>query len=50
MKDLIDLSKEILRLPSIIGTPEDSDLISGTSVGDPIFAGIIGTLIFSQKY
>lgn len=50
MKDLIDLSKEILRLPSIIGTPEDSDLISGTSIGDPIFAGIIGTLILSQRY
>jgi hypothetical protein len=34
----------------MIGTPEDSDFISGTSIGDPIFAGIIGTLLLSQKY
>lgn len=49
-KDLNELAKEVLRLPSMIGTPEDSDLISGTSISDPIFAGIIGTLLLSQKY
>ncbi|MDD5197770.1 MAG: cell division protein FtsA [Candidatus Gracilibacteria bacterium] len=49
-RDLNDLAKEVLRLPSMIGTPEDSDFISGTSIGDPIFAGIIGTLLLSQKY
>lgn len=50
MRGILDLSKEILRLPSSIGIPEDSDLISGTSIGDPLFAGIIGTLLLSQKY
>ena len=49
-RDLNDLAKEVLRLPSMIGTPDDSDFISGTSIGDPIFAGIIGTLLLSQKY
>lgn len=49
-RDLNDLAKEVLRLPSMIGTPEDSDFISGTSIGDPMFAGIIGTLLLSQKY
>lgn len=49
-RDLNELAKEVLRLPSMIGTPEDSDFISGTSIGDPIFAGIIGTLLLSQKY
>lgn len=49
-RDVNDLAKEVLRLPSMIGTPEDSDFISGTSIGDPIFAGIIGTLLLSQKY
>ena len=49
-RDINELAKEVLRLPSMIGTPEDSDFISGTSIGDPIFAGIIGTLLLSQKY
>ena len=49
-RDMNELAKEVLRLPSMIGTPEDSDFISGTSIGDPIFAGIIGTLLLSQKY
>jgi cell division protein FtsA len=50
MRGLIDLSKEILRLPSVIGVPEDSDHISGTSICDPQYAGIVGTLLLSQKY
>ena len=41
MRGLVDLSKEILRLPSIIGVPEDSDHISGTSICDPQYAGIV---------
>ena len=49
-RDVNELAKEVLRLPSMIGTPEDSDFISGTSIGDPIFAGIIGTLLLSQRY
>ncbi|MDD2565302.1 MAG: cell division protein FtsA [Candidatus Gracilibacteria bacterium] len=50
MKGILELSKEVLRLPSSIGLPEDSDFISGTSVSDPQFSAVIGTLILSQKY
>jgi len=50
MKGILELAKEIMRLPASVGAPEDSDFISGTSVADPIFAGVIGTLILSQKY
>ncbi len=50
MRGLIDLSKEVLRLPSAIGVPEDSDHISGTSIGDPQYSGIVGTLLLSQKF
>ena len=50
MRGLVDLAKDVLRLPTIIGIPEDSDHISGTSIGDPQYAGIVGTLLLSQKY
>ncbi|MDD2487178.1 MAG: cell division protein FtsA [Candidatus Gracilibacteria bacterium] len=50
MKGLLELSKEILRLPASIGVPEDSDFISGTSISDPQFSSVIGTLILSQRY
>lgn len=50
MRNLVELAKEILRLPSAIGVPEDSDHISGTSIGDPQYAGIVGTLLLSQKF
>jgi hypothetical protein len=46
----VDLSKEVLRLPTSIGIPDDGDHISGTSLGDPQYAGIVGTLLLSQKY
>lgn len=50
IRGLVDLSKEILRLPTSIGIPDDGDHISGTSLGDPQYAGIVGTLLLSQKY
>lgn len=50
MKGLVDLAKEVLRLPTSIGIPDDGDHISGTSLGDPQYAGIVGTLLLSQKY
>lgn len=50
MRGVVDLAKEIFRLPATVGIPEDSDLISGTSIGDPVYAGVIGTLLLSQKY
>ncbi len=50
MKGILELSKEVLRLPTSIGLPEDSDFISWTSVSDPQFSSVIWTLILSQKY
>lgn len=50
MRGVVDLAKEIFRLPAAVGIPEDSDLISGTSIGDPVYAGVIGTLLLSQRY
>ncbi|EKE30149.1 MAG: hypothetical protein ACD_2C00037G0013 [uncultured bacterium (gcode 4)] len=50
MKWILELSKEVLRLPATIWLPEDSDFISWTSVSDPQFSSVIGTLILSQRY
>ncbi|EKD66686.1 MAG: cell division protein FtsA [uncultured bacterium (gcode 4)] len=50
MKWILELSKEVLRLPSAIWVPEDSDFISGTSISDPQFSSVIWTLLLSQKY
>ncbi|MDD2515967.1 MAG: cell division protein FtsA [Candidatus Gracilibacteria bacterium] len=50
MKGLLDLSREVLKLPATIGVPEDSDYIAGTSVADPAFASVIGTVLLAQKY
>lgn len=50
MRGILDLAKEILRLPASVGVPEDSDLVGGTSTSDPIYAGVIGTIILAQKY
>ncbi|EKE26137.1 MAG: hypothetical protein ACD_4C00415G0002 [uncultured bacterium (gcode 4)] len=50
VKWLLELSKEVLRLPATIWVPEDSDFISWTSISDPVFSSVIWTLILSQKY
>ncbi len=50
MKGVLELSKEVLRLPSIIWVPEDSDYITGTSISDPMFSSVIWSLLLSQKY
>ena len=50
MKNLIDMAKDILRLPAVVGVPEESDFVSGTSIGDPIFAAVVGTLLLSKRY
>lgn len=50
IKGLLELTREVLKLPASIGIPEDSDYIAGTSVADPAFASVIGTLLLAQKY
>lgn len=50
MRWLVDLSKEILRLPVVIWIPYVDDLVADTSINDPSFAGVLGTLILANKY
>ncbi|MGE4444116.1 MAG: cell division protein FtsA [Candidatus Altimarinota bacterium] len=50
MKGLVDLSKDVLRLPVVIGIPTIDDFVSDTSVNDPSFAGVLGTIIIANRY
>jgi cell division protein FtsA len=47
---VIDTAKEILRLPCFIGTPVEKDSISDTTISDPVFAWVIGSLILANRY
>ena len=47
---VIDLAKRVLRLPVFIGTPVEKEALSDTSISDPVFAGVIGSLILGNKY
>lgn len=50
MKWLVDLAKDTLRLPTIIWIPAKDEYISGTSISDPLFSSVIGTMILANKY
>jgi cell division protein FtsA len=50
MRWLADLARDYLRLPASIGVPEQVDGISGTSIADPIYTTVVGTLLLAQKY
>ncbi len=50
MRGFVDLSKEVLRLPVVIGIPTIDDFVADTSINDPSFAGVLGTLITANKY
>jgi len=47
---LIDVAKEILRLPVFVGIPVEKESLSETSISDPVFASVIGSMIFANKY
>ena len=47
---IIDLAKKGLRLPAFIGLPVEKESLSETSISDPVFAGVVGTLILGNKY
>jgi cell division protein FtsA len=49
MRGLADRAREYLRLPASIGVPEQVEWISGTSIADPIYTSVVGTLLFSHK-
>lgn len=50
MNGLLDLARSYLRLPASIGVPENIDGVTGTSMSDPIYSSVIGTLVLIQKY
>lgn len=39
-----------MRLPSNIGVPNRVESISGTSISDPMYTSVIGTMLLIQKY
>ncbi|NDK08133.1 cell division protein FtsA [Candidatus Gracilibacteria bacterium] len=49
-RGLIELTKDILRLPAFIGIPVEKSSLTDTSISDPVFASVIGTLILANKY
>ncbi|MDD3302304.1 MAG: cell division protein FtsA [Candidatus Gracilibacteria bacterium] len=49
-RGLIELTKDILRLPTFIGIPVEKSSLSDSSISDPMFASVIGTLILANKY
>jgi hypothetical protein len=49
-KWFLDTSKQMLRLPSIMGAPLEKDLFSDMPVNDSVFASVIGTMILANRY
>lgn len=47
---IIDLAKQLLRLPVFIGLPVEKEALSETSISDPVFASVVGSLILWNKY
>lgn len=47
---IIELAKKSLRLPVFIGVPVEKETLSETSISDPVFAGVVGSLILWNRY
>lgn len=47
---LIELAKKSLRLPAFIGLPMEKQSLTETSISDPVFAGVVWSLIFWNKF
>lgn len=50
MRGLVDLSKEMLRLPVIVWVPVQDSILAETFVSDPSFSWVIGSIILANKY
>lgn len=50
MKWLVDLTKEVLRLPTIVWLPTEKDVLSGTFISDPSFASVIWAMILANRH
>jgi len=47
---IVDLSKEVLKLPSFVWTPTINDELVDTSISDPSFAAVVWNVILAKKY
>lgn len=47
---LVEMTKEILRLPVFIWVPVEKNSLTDTTISDPLFASVIWTLILANKY
>jgi len=45
-----ELAKKILRLPVFVGLPLEKESLSETSISDPVYAGVVGSLILWNRY
>lgn len=50
MKGLVELTKNRMRLPVMIGVPKSEEYIAGTSIADPAYAALIGTVVLSRRF
>lgn len=50
MRWLVDLSKEMLRLPVIIWIPVNDSVLAETSISDPSFSSVMWSIILANKY
>nr|MDD3720843.1 cell division protein FtsA [Candidatus Gracilibacteria bacterium] len=49
-RGFVELTKEVLRLPAFIGIPVEKETLTDTSISDPVFASVVGTLVLANKY
>lgn len=49
-RGILEVAKESLRLPCFIGTPVEKDNLGDTTISDPVFAGVIGSMILANRY
>lgn len=47
---LLETAKDILRLPCFIGVPVEKDNLADTTISDPVYASVIGTMVLANKY
>jgi len=45
-----ELAKKVLRLPVFVGLPLEKESLSETSISDPVYAGVVGSLILWNRY
>lgn len=49
-RGLTDLARSYLRLPANLGVPDMVESLSGTSMSDPIYTSVVGTMLLIDKY